>query len=76
MIGECYGAAGVMQAVSGYMTFLTNKIPPTVGFKRLTKKLAFPHRIAEKTIKKRINTILINSFDSTGNNASIILQRI
>jgi 3-oxoacyl-[acyl-carrier-protein] synthase II len=72
--GHLLGAAGAVEAIFAVLSIQNNIAPPTLNLDNPSVETAIdlvPHRFK----KKRIDTILSNSFGFGGTNASLILRR-
>lgn len=74
MVGECFGASGVLQAAAACLSLSRGVVPPTVNFRKADPG-AGQSMISNKKINKKINTVLINAFGLEGNNACLILTK-
>ncbi len=78
MTGHLLGAAGAIEAFFSLMAIREGKIPPTINLDSLDPKCAelklnfTPHR----TVEKRFDYALSNSFGFGGTNASLIFGRV
>lgn len=74
LAGECYGAAGAMQAVSCTLALENSLVPPIAN-------LADPdpgcnlNLVTKKTLQRDIHFAMVNSLDPEGNCACLVLQR-
>lgn len=66
VIGECYSAGGIMHCVASCLSFVYNCIPFTYSFDN-----GFIWRLENR----KMDNIMINSFDPHGNNTSLVLKR-
>ncbi len=74
-IGHLLGAAGAVEAIFSVLAIRDNIAPPTINLDNpsvATKIDLVPH----KPRKKRINTVLSNSFGFGGTNASLVMRRV
>ncbi len=74
-IGHLLGAAGAVEAIFSVLAIRDNVAPPTINLDNpsvATKIDLVPH----KPRKKKINTVLSNSFGFGGTNASLVMRRV
>jgi 3-oxoacyl-[acyl-carrier-protein] synthase II len=74
-IGHLLGAAGAVEAIFCVLAMRDGIAPPTINLDNpsvATKIDLVPH----KPRKKRINTVLSNSFGFGGTNASLVMRRV
>lgn len=79
MTGHCLGAAGAVEAVISVKALTEDIVPPTVGYDKadleaLKEKAGKLDMIPNKPRKKKLSTVMSNSFAFGGNNASIIFS--
>lgn len=80
MTGHCLGAAGAIEAVFAIKALTTDTLPPTLGYseedlvklKERAGKIDFVPNVSRK---KRLKSVMNNSFAFGGNNASIIFSK-
>ena len=74
-IGHLLGAAGAVEAIFSVLAMRDGIAPPTINLDNpsvATKIDLVPH----KPRKKRIDTVLSNSFGFGGTNASLVMRRV
>ena len=74
-IGHLLGAAGAVEAIFSVLAMRDNIAPPTINLDNpsvATKIDLVPHTPR----KKKIDTVLSNSFGFGGTNASLVLRRV
>jgi 3-oxoacyl-[acyl-carrier-protein] synthase II len=73
-IGHLLGAAGAVEAIFSALAIRDNICPPTLNLDNpsVETKIDLVPKVAKK---KRINTVLSNSFGFGGTNASLIMRR-
>ncbi len=74
-IGHLLGAAGAVEAIFSVLAMRDGIAPPTINLDNpsvVTKINLVPH----KPRKKKIDTVLSNSFGFGGTNASLVLRRV
>ena len=74
-IGHLLGAAGAVEAIFSVLAIRDNVAPPTINLDNpsvATKIDLVPH----KPRKKKIDTVLSNSFGFGGTNASLVMRRV
>lgn len=72
-LGECYGASGAAQTASSLLSINNGLIPPTINYEE--KDPEFNLNVISKKLKKNVNNVLINSFDLSGNNSCLIINK-
>jgi 3-oxoacyl-[acyl-carrier-protein] synthase II len=72
-LGECYGASGAMQTAVSALTIDNGLIPPTNNCTE--KDLECNLNIISEKTEKSINTVLVNSFDYSGNNSCLLVKK-
>ena len=73
ILGESYGASGAMQTAVAALTIDNDLVPPTINCEEKDPECNL--NIINKKLEKSINTVLINSFDYTGNNSCLIVKK-
>ena len=72
-LGESYGASGVAQTASALLSIKSGLIPPTINYEE--KDPEFNLNVVNEKLEKEINTVLINSFDLSGNNSCLVIKK-
>ncbi len=72
-LGESYGASGAAQTASTLLSIKNQLIPPTINYKE--KDPEFNLNIVSEKQENRVNTVLINSFDLSGNNSCLVIKK-
>lgn len=72
MIGNPFGAIGIIQVISSLLSINNGFIPPTI---RTTQKGYEEMNIVKKTIYKQINEVAITNHGYGGNNATAYIKR-
>jgi len=72
-LGESYGASGAMQTATALLSINDSLIPPTINYEEKDPECNL--NIVNKKLEKEINTVLINSFDLSGNNSCLIVKK-
>ncbi|ODS31572.1 MAG: putative 3-oxoacyl-(acyl-carrier-protein) synthase [Candidatus Scalindua rubra] len=73
ILGECYGASGAMQTVASVLSVDNDLIPPTINIEKTPECNL---NIINEKLEKDISSVLINSFDYSGNNSCLIVEKI
>lgn len=74
MIGESFAAGGSFNVAAAIGSLEEDFIPPTINY-RFPDKRCNLNLVANKTVKKRINNILVNAFSYNGLNASVVIGK-
>ncbi len=76
--GECTGASGILQLLTGAKAISSNAIPSYLYASNIKNraKVLEGINISGRLIKRQINCALINSFNLDGNNSALIIKRI
>ncbi len=72
-LGESYGASGAAQTASALLSINSGLIPPTINYEE--KDPEFNLNVVSRKMEKDVNTVLIKSFDLTGNNTCLIVKK-
>jgi 3-oxoacyl-[acyl-carrier-protein] synthase II len=72
-LGESYGASGAAQTASSLLSINSGIIPPTINYEE--KDPGFNLNIINEKMDKEVNTVLINSFDLSGNNSCLVIKK-
>ncbi len=72
-LGESYGASGAMQTASTLLSINNGLVPPTINYEEKDPECNL--NVVNKKLKKEVNTVLINSFDLSGNNSCLIVKK-
>jgi 3-oxoacyl-[acyl-carrier-protein] synthase II len=73
MIGHLVAAAGAIELLACVKTILSDTIPPTINYSEPDPECDLDY-VPNTARKKRVNTILSNSFGFGGQNACIIIK--
>ena len=74
-VGHLLGAAGSIEAIFSLLAIRDNIAPPTLNLDNPSVESVI-NLVPKVPLKKRIDTVLSNSFGFGGTNASLILQRV
>ncbi|MCR4289261.1 MAG: beta-ketoacyl-[acyl-carrier-protein] synthase family protein [Candidatus Scalindua sp.] len=72
-LGESYGASGAAQTASALLSINNGLVPPTINCEEKDPECSL--NIVNKKLEKEINTVLINSFDLSGNNSCLVVKK-
>ncbi len=72
-LGESYGASGAAQTVSALLSINNGLVPPTINYEEKDPECNL--NIVDAKLEKDINTVLINSFDLSGNNSCLVVKK-
>ena len=72
-LGESYGASGAMQTASALLSINNSLIPPTINYEEEDPECKL--NVVNEKLKEEVNTVLINSFDLSGNNSCLIVRK-
>src|SRR3972149_6696023 len=72
-LGESYGASGAMQTATALLSVNNGLIPPTINYERRDPECNL--NVVSEKLEKEANTVLINSFDLSGNNSCLIVKK-
>ncbi|MCP4252575.1 MAG: beta-ketoacyl-[acyl-carrier-protein] synthase II, partial [Candidatus Scalindua sp.] len=72
-LGESYGASGAAQTASALLSINNNLIPPTINCEEKDPECNL--NISNQKLEKDVNTVLINSFDLSGNNSCLVIKK-
>ena len=73
-LGESYGASGAMQTASALLSLNNGLVPPTINYEEKDPECNL--NIVNEKLKKDVNTVLINSFDLSGNNSCLVINNV
>jgi len=73
ILGESYGASGAAQTASALLSINNDLIPPTINCEEKDPECNL--NIVKEKLEKNINTVLINSFDLSGNNSCLVIKK-
>ena len=73
-LGESYGASGAAQTASALLSIKNSLVPPTINCEEKDPECNL--NIVNKKCEKEVNTVLINSFDLSGNNSCLIVKKV
>lgn len=74
MIGECGGAAGVLQLIAASLSTRYNVVTPTAGFQEGEPDALLRH-IRSTPQRVDCGAVLVNSFSGEQNSASVVVKR-
>ncbi|MBS1257024.1 MAG: 3-oxoacyl-[acyl-carrier-protein] synthase 2 [Candidatus Scalindua arabica] len=72
-LGESYGASGAVQTASALLSINDSLIPPTINCEEKDPECNL--NVVNEKLEKDVNTVLINSFDLSGNNSCLIVKK-
>jgi 3-oxoacyl-(acyl-carrier-protein) synthase len=72
-LGESYGASGAAQTASALLSIKNSLVPPTINCKEKDPECNL--NIVNEKLEKEVNTVLINSFDLSGNNSCLVVKK-
>jgi 3-oxoacyl-[acyl-carrier-protein] synthase II len=72
-LGESYGASGAMQTASALLSINNGLVPPTINYEEKDPECNL--NIVGETLEKGVSTVLINSFDLSGNNSCLVVRK-
>jgi 3-oxoacyl-[acyl-carrier-protein] synthase II len=72
-LGECYGASGAMQTAASVLSIDNDLIPPTINVENAPECNL---NIINEKLEKDVSSVLINSFDYSGNNSCLTVMKI
>ncbi|MGR3175744.1 MAG: beta-ketoacyl-[acyl-carrier-protein] synthase family protein [Candidatus Scalindua sp.] len=72
-LGESYGASGAVQTASALLSINNSLVPPTINYEEKDPECNL--NIVGEKLEKEVNTVLINSFDLSGNNSCLIVKK-
>ncbi|MCP4370094.1 MAG: beta-ketoacyl-[acyl-carrier-protein] synthase family protein [Deltaproteobacteria bacterium] len=73
-LGESYGASGAAQTASALLSINNGSIPPTINYEE--KDPGINLNIVNEKLEKEVSTVLINSFDLSGNNSCLVVKKV
>ena len=73
-LGESYGASGAAQTASALLSIKNSLIPPTINYEEKDPECNL--NVIDKKLEKEVNTVLINSFDLSGNNSCLVVKKV
>ncbi|MFQ5965218.1 MAG: beta-ketoacyl-[acyl-carrier-protein] synthase family protein [Candidatus Scalinduaceae bacterium] len=73
ILGECYGASGAMQTAASVLSIDNDLIPPTINVEKAPECNL---NIINEKLEKDVSSVLINSFDYSGNNSCLAVMKI
>ncbi len=77
MTGEPYGASGAMQMASAALAIRDGIIPPMINYEQRDPECDLNFLDSRFTTPdSRLDAVLINSLDYSGNNACLVIQRL
>ena len=63
-----------MQTASALLSINNSLIPPTINYEEKDPECNL--NVVNEKLEKEVNTVLINSFDLSGNNSCLIVKKI
>ncbi|MCP4268414.1 MAG: beta-ketoacyl-[acyl-carrier-protein] synthase II, partial [Candidatus Brocadiaceae bacterium] len=73
-LGESYGASGAAQTASALLSINNGSIPPTINYEEKDPDINL--NIVNEKLGKEVSTVLINSFDLSGNNSCLVVKKV
>jgi len=73
-LGESYGASGAAQTASALLSIKNSLVPPTINCEEKDPECNL--NIVNEKLEKEVNTVLINSFDLSGNNSCLVVKKV
>ncbi len=73
-LGESYGASGAAQTASALLSIKNSIVPPTINCEKKDPECNL--NIVNEKLEKEVNTVLINSFDLSGNNSCLVVKKV
>jgi len=73
-LGESYGASGAAQTASALLSIGNDLVPPTINCDKKDPECNL--NIVNEKLEKEVNTVLINSFDLSGNNSCLVVKKV
>ncbi|MFQ5714771.1 MAG: beta-ketoacyl-[acyl-carrier-protein] synthase family protein [Candidatus Scalinduaceae bacterium] len=73
ILGECYGASGAMQTAASVLSIDSDLIPPTINVENAPECNL---NIINEKLEKDVSSVLINSFDYSGNDSCLTIMKI
>jgi len=73
-LGESYGASGAAQTASALLSISNDLVPPTINCDKKDPECNL--NIVNEKLEKEVNTVLINSFDLSGNNSCLVVKKV
>lgn len=74
MIGECFSAAGAMSLAASIGVIESGCLYPTINYE-LPDRRCDINCVPNRSVKKVVNNILVNSFSPTGSNSCMVISR-
>ncbi|GAX60724.1 3-oxoacyl-(acyl-carrier-protein) synthase [Candidatus Scalindua japonica] len=72
-LGESYGASGAAQTASALLSINNGLIPATINCEEKDPECNL--NVVKEKLEKDVNTVLINSFDLSGNNSCLVVKK-
>ena len=72
-LGESYGASGAAQTASALLSIKNSLVPPTINYEEKDPECNL--NIVNAKLEKEVKTVLINSFDLSGNNSCLVVKK-
>ena len=73
-LGESYGASGAAQTASALLSISNDLVPPSINCDKKDPECNL--NIVSEKLEKEVNTVLINSFDLSGNNSCLVVKKV
>jgi len=74
MLGECFSAAGALQAAAAVMALEKQVVPPTINYQQKDEACDLNY-VVNKTISCKMDNVLINACGPSGCNSSLIISK-
>lgn len=74
MVGECFSAGGVLQAIAGLAAIDKQTVPPTVNYQEKDPACDLNY-VVNRPLRCRIDNVLINAFGPSGCNSSLVISK-
>jgi 3-oxoacyl-[acyl-carrier-protein] synthase II len=74
VLGESYGASGAMQTAVATLTIDNGLVPPTINCEEKDPECDI--NIISERLEKDISSVLVNTFDYSGNNSCLVIAKI
>ncbi|MEK7802617.1 MAG: beta-ketoacyl-[acyl-carrier-protein] synthase family protein [Pseudomonadota bacterium] len=76
LIGHAMGAAGALELAGNIPSFTDHYVHPCFNIDQLDPEISLPNLLTKEKVKKKVNTILNNSFGMLGINSAVIIKNI
>jgi len=74
MVGECYSAGAAIQAAVAALAIEKQAVPPTINYSEKDSHCGLDY-VVNKAAIRQVNNVLVNAFDPTGCNSSLVISR-